>query len=734
MDTTSSSLRCPGCQRLLESGRAQGLCPRCLLVRVALATEAESSQPPPPLPDAAVLAAAFPQLEILELIGRGGMGLVYRARQKSLGRLVALKLLAPGREQDPAFAERFAREARALAALNHPNIVTVHDFGFAQPPGSAGPEGFYFLLMEFVDGVNLRQAMQAGRFTPEESLAIVPPVCAALQFAHEHGIVHRDIKPENLLLDKDGRIKIADFGIAKIMSGETESAVSSASQSAAAPPGSSATIHTAAGTPQYMAPEQRDRTGHTDHRADIYSLGVVLYELLTGELPGARLDPPSHHVQIDVRLDAIVLRALAVQPEMRYATAGEFRTQVDAWAAATRPAGVTGAVNGPAQPPRIWKTGRSTLISPEVLSTLAGQWSIRQTLGQLLLDDRQLTHEQKGQLTIIPLTAIRDVSLGRYPRSLNPVGLDVLSVTYEEAGGLKRILLSPMEGWFAFPATWNGWAEEWRVALRRAVLQVTGREPAVTLREKVILPTGSFGLRVLVPVLYALPFLLTYFTFSLLLGGAGESVVLLWLFIACLLLGGYLAYQFMGRGRSGRSGAAGRGAQALRLGGALLVLGALLFGGMLEARHRALSIQQILVLSAERREVQQMKATVAKDLERRSGPGGDSGTGQSLQPAGADRQTGETELLRLEERDQLLERQLGTAGRSSGNQLLLGLVLPLSAALVLWLVLGGRGNISRWGLAGVLFAVALGVAGWWLVVNRTGAPVPPPHVMTLPAP
>ncbi len=234
------------------------------------------------------------------------MGVVYKARQKSLDRLVALKLLAPERVNDPRFAERFSREAKALAALNHPNIVTIHDFG------QAG--GFYFLLMEFVDGVNLRQAMKAGRFRPEQALAIVPPVCEALQFAHEHGIAHRDIKPENLLLDKDGRVKIADFGIAKMLNATDVQDDVAESQTA--------------GTPQYMAPEQKaHRT--TDHRADIYSLGVVLYEMLTGELPASNLQPPSRRVQIDVRLDEIVLRALEIKPELRFQTAGEFRTQIE---------------------------------------------------------------------------------------------------------------------------------------------------------------------------------------------------------------------------------------------------------------------------------------------------------------------------------------------------------------------------------------------------------------------
>ena len=288
------------------------------------------------------LAPHFPQLEILECLGRGGMGVVYKARQKTLNRFVALKVLAPERVTDPKFAERFAREAQALAALNHPSIVTIHDFGKVVLNSSSqlsilpSQLPLYFLLMEFVDGVNLRQAMRAGRFTPEQALAVVPPVCEALQFAHEHGIVHRDIKPENLLLDKGGRVKIADFGIAKMLGEESGAGVPPVS---AEDTGGTPVPHSfAAGTPQYMAPEQREHQ-RTDHRADIYSLGVVLYEMLTGELPADKLQPPSRKVQIDVRLDEIVLRALEKTPELRYQTAGEMRTQLEMIATApSRPA------------------------------------------------------------------------------------------------------------------------------------------------------------------------------------------------------------------------------------------------------------------------------------------------------------------------------------------------------------------------------------------------------------
>jgi tRNA A-37 threonylcarbamoyl transferase component Bud32 len=301
-EENSGSRKCPQCGAPVPAEAAHGLCPRCVFARAMAATGGAPIEPP----DIEAVRAAFPQFEVLSLIGTGGMGAVFKVRQPQLDRFVALKILAPQRTDDARFAERFQREAQALARLNHPSIVTIHDFG------QAG--GFYFLLMEFVDGVNLRQAMKAGRFTPEQALAIVPPVCEALQYAHEHGIVHRDIKPENLLLDKDGRVKIADFGIARMLDADGSDVGVAESQP-----------H---GTPQYMAPEQKEHR-ITDHRADIYSLGLVLYELLTGELPAEKLQPPSRKVQIDVRLDEIVLRALEMKPELRYQTAAEFRTQLE---------------------------------------------------------------------------------------------------------------------------------------------------------------------------------------------------------------------------------------------------------------------------------------------------------------------------------------------------------------------------------------------------------------------
>ena len=340
--------QCPQCGTPLPANAPAGLCPACLLRQGAAAdTVTDAKQPPFQPPTVAELAAKFPQLEILELIGKGGMGAVYRARQKELDRVIALKILPPGIGDDPAFAERFTREAKALAKLNHPGIVTIYDFGRA--------DGLFYFLMEFVDGVNLRQLLHAGRVSPREALAIVPQICDALQFAHDQGIVHRDIKPENILLDRRGRVKVADFGLAKLVGNVAQTSTSAGSGGVPAAgfgnaeQGYSANLQAGKpalqdltesgkimGTPQYMAPEQKEHPDTVDHRADIYALGVVFYQMLTGELPGQKIEPPSSKVQIDVRLDEVVLRALEKEPELRYQQASVLKTQVETIASTSR--------------------------------------------------------------------------------------------------------------------------------------------------------------------------------------------------------------------------------------------------------------------------------------------------------------------------------------------------------------------------------------------------------------
>ena len=306
--------QCPECGSFIPSnGVTAGLCPRCVMKQGMASQRAtqtggagrERFVPPEP----AELAGRFPQLEILELIGHGGMGAVYKARQPGLDRLVALKILDPDRVRDSAFAERFGREARALARLSHPHVVGIHDFGEA--------EGLYYFIMEYVDGASLREVMQAGRLSPNDALALVPQICGALQFAHETGVVHRDIKPENILLDRSGGVKIADFGLAKLLEPDRADGVSLT--------GSGEVM----GTPAYMAPEQIEHPLDVDHRADIYAVGVVFYEMLTGELPLGRFDPPSSKVRMDIRLDRVVLRALEKEPIRRYQLASDVTADLE---------------------------------------------------------------------------------------------------------------------------------------------------------------------------------------------------------------------------------------------------------------------------------------------------------------------------------------------------------------------------------------------------------------------
>ena len=311
--------KCPHCGKPVPATALQGICPECMLKAGLVETgevgpDGTVLKKSAPAPRIEELAPHFPELEIIECLGRGGMGAVYKARQPKLDRFVALKILSRKRDDgrpDAEFTQRFEREARALARLSHPDIVAVYDFG------EAG--GFHFLLMEYVDGVTLRQLLQTKRLSPEEALTIVPNICEALQFAHERGIVHRDIKPENILLDKQGRLKIADFGIAKLV-GQSEGASLTQEKQVI-------------GTPHYMAPEQVEKPGSVDHRADIFSLGVVFYEMLTGELPLGKFAPPSKKVQVDVRLDEVVFHALEKEAERRYQHAREVKTDVETIAA-----------------------------------------------------------------------------------------------------------------------------------------------------------------------------------------------------------------------------------------------------------------------------------------------------------------------------------------------------------------------------------------------------------------
>jgi tRNA A-37 threonylcarbamoyl transferase component Bud32 len=347
---------CPRCHGAIPADSPEGLCPECLFQQALVdpqeaADREEATHSPAPAfvpPTTAELAPHFPQLEILQLIGKGGMGAVYKARQPKLDRLVAVKILPPEVARDPGFRERFSREARSLARLNHAHIVTIFDFGEA--------DGMYYFTMEYVDGKNVRQLLEAGELPPSQALKIIPQVCDALQYAHDEGFVHRDIKPENILLDKKGRVKIADFGLARLIGLTPTYLTLTGSQEVM-------------GTLYYMAPEQMQRSHAVDHRADVYSLGVVFYEMLTGELPMGRFAPPSHKARVDARLDPVVLRALSREPELRYQDAAELKREVESVATSSSTAPAAGQAEQPARVHAIgdWPSVRFTI--PKIFRT-----------------------------------------------------------------------------------------------------------------------------------------------------------------------------------------------------------------------------------------------------------------------------------------------------------------------------------------------------------------------------
>ena len=308
------------------------------------------------------LAEFFPALQIIELIGVGGMGAVYKARQEGLDRVVALKILPEEFSHDVKFALRFTREARTLAKLNHPNIVSVYEFG--------NVEDTYYFLMEYVEGSTLRDVVKARELTPEHSLAIVPHLCDALQYAHDKGVVHRDIKPENILMSVDGAVKIADFGLSRILGSDAHQHSLTAT-------------HQVMGTPRYMAPEQLEGAHGVDHRADIYSLGVVIYEMLTGELPIGRFAAPSLKAEIDVRLDDVVLRTLEKEPQRRYQHASQIKSDVQTIA----------STDSPALAPTV---ARDIVSGPEQTSPASLQQ--QELAGRLLLTRRQLMDRVEGSL------------------------------------------------------------------------------------------------------------------------------------------------------------------------------------------------------------------------------------------------------------------------------------------------------------------------------------------------
>ncbi|WP_395739025.1 protein kinase domain-containing protein [Prosthecobacter sp.] len=262
----------------------------------------------PPAPDH--LEAILPQYDQWEMIGCGGMGAVYKARQISLDRLVAIKVLPPQvAEGEAEYITRFKNEARTMAKVNHPAIVAVYDFGETR-------DGLLYIVMEYIDGTDVFKMIHAqGKLPVEHALAITAHVCDALAYAHEHGVIHRDIKPANILINMEGAVKVADFGLASVHDPSQGGFLTEEG--------------TTMGTPDYVAPEVLIIGMPVDGRADLYAVGVMLYNMLTGKIPRGSFQLPSEKIGCDKRYDAIVLKAMEHDLSRRYQTAREIRRDLD---------------------------------------------------------------------------------------------------------------------------------------------------------------------------------------------------------------------------------------------------------------------------------------------------------------------------------------------------------------------------------------------------------------------
>ncbi|HBJ84223.1 MAG TPA: hypothetical protein DDZ88_10225 [Verrucomicrobiales bacterium] len=253
------------------------------------------------VPSIEEMTSYLPQFKFEKLAACGGMGAVYKAWQDSLARWVAVKILPPKFGAEPEFAERFKTEARAMAKLNHTNIVGVYDFGIT-------PGGHLFLVMEWIEGRSLHDLIHKTTLPLRKATNLAIQLCEALSFAHEHGIIHRDIKPGNIMVNDADHVKVADFGLAR--------------------PPNEAEEDNPMGTPDYAAPEICGGSV-TDHRVDIFAVGVVLYEMLTGRVPEVPRRPVTLYAKISSRWDEIIAKAIHTDPDKRYQDAGEFRAHIN---------------------------------------------------------------------------------------------------------------------------------------------------------------------------------------------------------------------------------------------------------------------------------------------------------------------------------------------------------------------------------------------------------------------
>jgi serine/threonine protein kinase len=310
-----NQLKCPSCQAVFdtEEGSSEFTCPRCDTFVDPFGEDTASGDMSAATIDLDVDSIEIGGYKIVGELGRGGMGIVLEGWQISLQRRVAIKILAPELVQDAQFVDRFQREATALASFSHPNIVSVIEKGRV--------DDYMYFVMEYLGSdevdapADLREVLLERKLTVTEVADFTGQVAAGLSAAHKAGVVHRDIKPGNLMIDRYGKLKVADFGIASVnMVGKPEEIQLTMP-------------NVAMGTFDYMAPEQRDDASSVDGRVDIYSLGVIVYEMLTGTLPRGAYTPASHVIdEVTEKWDELILRALKPNPDDRFGSMREFST------------------------------------------------------------------------------------------------------------------------------------------------------------------------------------------------------------------------------------------------------------------------------------------------------------------------------------------------------------------------------------------------------------------------
>ncbi|MDF1814935.1 MAG: serine/threonine-protein kinase [Verrucomicrobiales bacterium] len=301
---------CVTCRRTFdkELSNDSKRCPLCLLADGFLGDCKEFFSGPVRTQPFTVseLNGLFPDLEVIEKIGSGGMGEVYLAIQKTLNRKVALKILRPEFSSDLEVCERFDREARVMASLSHPNIVTIYEFGHR--------DGFQFLIIEYVEGKSLAEHLRDGPLDLDMGLSLIRQISLAVGYAHSKGVLHRDIKPGNVLVSTDHVAKIADFGLAKILRDDFDISL---------------TVKNAGmGTPRYMAPEQSSSAKESDEKADIFSMAVVFHEMMTGHLPIGKTINISKRLPGLRKFDRLIKKSLDPDPQARPESALEFESSI----------------------------------------------------------------------------------------------------------------------------------------------------------------------------------------------------------------------------------------------------------------------------------------------------------------------------------------------------------------------------------------------------------------------